>query len=584
MTAAIQVELPRSHGALSRVGIALWRNIGFIGCAAALAYSIAGAFDPPRLNWGDSGSDYNVMAAGRNFQRYGFLKLRLTPNLLDRSVWVKGDSTHIYTHYPQLPELANGAYRAVLGISRIEYFRLIALAFSFASFFFIYRLICIYWSRQTAQVALALWVSNPLWLQHADYLHNGPYGMFFGYGCIYFLARSLQEHESRAWLLASGAFLFLTYCSSYDYWIYAPLLLATITAAHFGGLFRRDTIRTLTTLAAFAVVAIVCKAATVAWALGGMHAFLNDLFRQGIEHAQADFLGDSYVAGVWPTLIGRVERYFSLLLIPLALAWCAMPWIRKRWAGRPSVTTLPQANPVVLLLAAIPFLCAFRELWVAQYYPFLMIVPFYAVGFAAAIVALIGIPRRSARAIGFIMLLAVSYSALDEDVRFKKAFFDPAAIRTLQAQLSAAPPGQRVYVNHVFDAAYRYYFDRNVFMLIPHESYRVESVIDFFSDPRRSPYPHPEGMLFVQDKHLKDEVFDKGYYTFRIFGHYGLWDAWANPPAYRRFLDSLVVDRDSALMAHVAKRAQKVYESDFYTLWRMNPVPRREAIAAHQPM
>jgi hypothetical protein len=571
MTAAIPLEIPRSPSAISRLGIALWRNIGFIAYAAVLAYSIVGAFDPPRLNWGDSGSDYNVMAAGRNFQRYGFLKLRLTPNLLDRSVWVKEDSTHIYTHYPQLPELANGVYRVVFGVSRIETFRLIALAFSFASFFFIYRLVDTYWSRQTAQIALALWVSNPLWIQHADYLHNGPYGMFFGYGCIYFLVRWLEHNDERRWLLASGVFLFLTYCSSYDYWIYAPLLLATAASMRFGGLFRRETIRVLSFLAAFAVVAIVAKATTVAWALGGIRPLINDVFRQGIEHTQADFLGESYMGGVWPTLIGRIERYFSLLLIPLAFAWGAVPWVQRRWKKHIAVS-LPRVNPIVVLLAAIPFLCVFRELWVAQYYPFLMIVPFYAVGFAAAVVTLVEAPLRSARAIGIVMLVAVSYSALDEQIRFKKAFFDPAAIRTLRAQLDSAPQGQRVYVNHVFDAAYRYYFDRNVFMLIPHESYRVESVIDFFSDPRRSPYPHPEGMLFVQDKHLKDEVFDKGYYTFRIFGHYGLWGAWANPPAYRRFLDSLVSDRDSMLMVHLARKATKIYESSFYTLWRVNPV------------
>jgi hypothetical protein len=120
-----------------------------------------------------------------------------------------------------------------------------------------------------------------------------------------------------------------------------------------------------------------------------------------------------------------------------------------------------------------------------------------------------------------------------------------------------------------------------VFMLIPHESYRVESIIDYFSDPTRSPYPHPEGMLFVQHKHLKDEAFDKGYYTFRIFGHYGLWAAWANPPAYRRFLDSLVTDRDSLLLVHVARKGTKVYESDFYSLWRMNPVTPRGPAAGH---
>lgn len=560
-----------SRGMARRALVAAWHNIGFLVYVLVLGYCVVGAFDPPRLNWGDSGSDYNVMASGRNFQRYGFIHLRLTPNLLDRSVWVKGDTVHIYTHYPQLPELANGMYRIAFGMSDIVQFRLVALVFSFAAFFFIYRLIFIFWSRQAAQVAIALWVSNPLWVQHADYLHNGPYAMFFGYGCVYFLVRSLHA-DSRKWLLLSGAFLFLTYCSSYDYWIYTPLLLAVATAAHFGGLFRRDVSRVLATLAVFAAAAIAGKVATAIWALGGVPRFIQDLRLQGVEHTTGDVIVASYESGLWTTLVGRVERYFSLLLIPLALFWSAMPWIRRRWSDRLPGLPLSRPNPIFLLLAAIPFLCIFRELWVGQYYPFLMIVPFYAVGFATVITALVESRQRSAQAIGAAILLALSYSTLDEHVRFKKAFFDRPAIQMLQSQLATAPRGQRVYVNHVFDAVYRYYFDRNVFTLIPHESYRVDAVMDYYSDPLRSPYPHPEGMLFVRHKHLADEVFDKGYYAINILGHYRLWDAWANPPAYRRFLDSLLTDRDSLLMMHVARRSTKVYESDFYSLWRLNPV------------
>jgi hypothetical protein len=35
-----------------------------------------------------------------------------------------------------------------------------------------------------------------------------------------------------------------------------------------------------------------------------------------------------------------------------------------------------------------------------------------------------------------------------------------------------------------------------------------------------------------------------------------------------------VTDRDSLLMMHVARKATKVYESDFYALWRVNPIAR----------
>ena len=107
-----------------------------------LGFCVVHAFDPPRLNWGDSGSDYNVMGSGRAFQKYGFLKLRLTPFLLDPSVMTTKDSqVFIYTHYPQLPDLMNGVLRVVFRMNDLVQFRFVALAFSFASLFFIYNLI-----------------------------------------------------------------------------------------------------------------------------------------------------------------------------------------------------------------------------------------------------------------------------------------------------------------------------------------------------------------------------------------------------------------------------------------------------------
>jgi hypothetical protein len=555
-----------------------WQHIGFVCVVVVLSYSLVGAFDPPRLNWGDSGSDYNVMSVGRNFQKYGFLEMRLTPSLLDRDLVTKDDSVTLYTHYPQLPDLANGVLRTAFGMSDVVQFRLVALAFSFGSLFFIYTLVGIYWSRLTAQLALGLWVTNPLWIQHADYLHNGPYGAFFGFGSVYFLVRSLRADHGRLFLAASGALLFLAYCSSYDYWIFTPLLLAMVTVAHFGGMIRRDVLRTLATLAGCALLAIACKVATNIWARGGIGPFLADLHVQAIEHSTGDVIRTGFADGIWPTLAGRVERHFSLLLFPLAVLWAVVPLIRTRLADTLPALGRSPANPALLLLAALPFLCAFPELWVAQYYPFLMVVPFYAVGFAALIVLLIESERRTAKAVGLAVLLAVSWNALDENLRFRKAFFERDAIRTLRVQLDTlAPPTQRILVNHVFDAAYRYYFNRTIFAMILDEPFRVDRHFARLSAPG-SAFSTPQGMLFVQHKHLTDELFDKGYYN--VLAHYRLWDAWANPPRYRRFLDSLISDRDSQLMAKVAQEGHKLYESDYYVLWRINPAPPATASPA----
>jgi hypothetical protein len=562
--------------------LALWRNVGFVCLVPAFLYCVAGAFDAPRLNWGDSGSDYNVMAAGQSFQKYGFVKLRLTTNLMDRAAWVQDDSVLMkYTHYPQLPELANGVYRKVFRLSTFVQFRLIAIAISFAAFFFVYRLISTYWSRQTAQVALALWVTNPLWLQHADYLHHGPYATLFGSASVYCLVRALRE-DNRRLLFASGFLLFLTYCSSYDYWIFTPVVLALVAVHHFKGVLRREVFRTLAILAPFAVVAIMAKIAVNVWGLGGIEPFLKDLHYQTLEHTTDEIVRNSFEDGVWTTLFGRMERYFSLLLVPLAIFWAVIWLARARWSDRMGIALRSVINPVPLLLAAIPFIAIFRELWVAQYYPFLTILPFYAIGFATLIVLLVESNPPVVRTAGIALLLGLAATSVDEHVRFKKAFFDPAAIRTLGAQIdSLSPRGQRVLTNHNFDSAYRYFFGRRIFAMLLTEPYRIDAQLDFLSDPVRSPFPSPERMLFVQHKHLTSEIYDKGYYN--VLEHYRLWDAWANPPRYRRFLDSLFADRDSQLTVHISRRADRIYESDYYVLWRLFPRDSIASLASVQP-
>src|SRR5439155_13705309 len=315
--------------------------------------------------------------------------------------------------------VVNGMLRTVFGMSDIVQFRFVALGFSFAALFFVYALLTTYWSRRTAQLALALWVINPIWLQHADYLHHEPYAAFFGFGSVFFLTRYLRDEQRRAFLVASGTFLFFTFLASYDYWFFAPLLLAMVAVGHYG--VRPAAVRVLSILASCAAAALICKWSTNAWALGGVGAFVHDLRYQLIERATNQAVKVRYAAGIWPTLYGRVERSFSLLLFPITAFWAALPFVRRRWANR--LPRLDHAvNPMLLLLAALPFLCIFTELWVGQYYPTLLVVPFYAVACAAVASLLLDSSRRLVKAAGATLVVALMVNSVDADVRFKKAF------------------------------------------------------------------------------------------------------------------------------------------------------------------
>lgn len=269
-------------------------HLGVLCAVAVFVYCAIHAFDPPRLNWGDPESDYGVLSAGRNFQHYGFLKLHLTPYLLDPAVMTTADRALVYTHYPQLPDLMNGVERTVFGFSELAQFRLVSLCFAFGALCFVYGLVSAYWSSRAAEATLALWAINPLWIQHADNLHHAPYAYFFGAGSLFFLARYLRGPHAgrRRDVAACGAFLFFAFMSSYDFWFFVPLLLAVVTFAHYGKVDARG-MRLLAGLACFAVAAVAFKWGTNAWALGGLDGWIADLRFQVTERSTGDAVNTS---------------------------------------------------------------------------------------------------------------------------------------------------------------------------------------------------------------------------------------------------------------------------------------------------
>ena len=551
----------------------LWAHIGFVCAGLALCYCLYKAFDPPRLNWGDSGSDYNVLTSGRNFDRYGFIALKFTPHLLPPDAMTRRyDAMYRYTHYPQLPDVMNGVLRRLFGLSTFPQFRLFALLLSFSALFFVYQLIQAYWSRQTAQVALGLWVLNPMWIQHADYLHHIPYGAFFGFGAAWALHRYLRQPGRGRWLLLAGSMLFMTVLSSYDWWFFGPALVTTIVVHHYRGLFRRDAFGLLVLLGAITIAAAALKFASNAWILG-WDGFVRDLTFQFRERATDDVTRTNFHEGIWRTLYGRVERFFTPLLFVVTAAWGVMPLLRKRMASR-GIVIPAVINPLALLACALPFYLLFVEIWVGQYYPAVQIIPFYAVGSAVAALLLIDSASRIARLAGAVMLGWMLASSIDENVSFPTAYFEPDAIATLAPQLdSVSPRDIEVMINHVFDAPYRYYFERRtmtaLFMPRGQEEQTLRYVADSTKEPDRST---GQGAILVQHKHVADELYDKGLY--HLLARRRAWTLWGNPRKYRDELREFVGGIDSLLIAGASRSGTKLYETDFYVVWRIYPPVR----------
>ena len=231
-------------------------------------------------------------------------------------------------------------------------------------------------------------------------------------------------------------------------------------------------------------------------------------------------------------------------------------------------------NPIVLLLIALPFLALFVEIWVGQYYPTVLVIPFYAVAGAVSAILLIESTSRLSRLAGAIMIGWMIANSVEENLSFPVAYFDPAAIATLGPQLdSVSPPDIEVLVNHVFDAPYRYYFERRTMTTVLMPRGAGEQILSYIADSTKDPNRSTgRGAILVQHKRVADELYDKGLY--HVLAKVRAWTLWGNPREYRDEIRRFVTSNDSLLVAAAARTGRKLYETDFYTVWRIDPPSR----------
>jgi hypothetical protein len=185
--------------------------------------------------------------------------------------------------------------------------------------------------------------------------------------------------------------------------------------------------------------------------------------------------------------------------------------------------------------------------------------------------------------VGFVLVAALAANSIAENVRFKKAFLPRSEIASLKKELDAVTvPGQRILVDHVFDAAYRYYFNHNTVALILNPPWHYAGALRYYADPKRPVVAPPSGAVFVQHKHLADQLYDKGFYY--VLGREGLWGPWGNPERYHDEIDGFIALRDSELVATVAGMGgQKIQETDAYVVWRIMPRPATDIADSPMP-
>ncbi|MCM8786797.1 MAG: hypothetical protein NC935_01945 [Candidatus Omnitrophica bacterium] len=173
------------------------------------------------LDHGDEFADANVLTAGKNFAKFGFIKCKFLPHFTQQLYTPKDP----YLHYPPLPEIINGFLQKVFKVRTLFVFRAISIFFSFLNFIFFYLFI----KKLTgltffATLAGIFFLVNPYFIFGMDSLHQMAFADFFR-TLILFCFVSLDKIESnkKKFLFFLWILFFIESLLTFEYIIYLVL-------------------------------------------------------------------------------------------------------------------------------------------------------------------------------------------------------------------------------------------------------------------------------------------------------------------------------------------------------------------------
>jgi hypothetical protein len=506
-----------------------WAILGLVG-----VYLLISAFEPLRMNWGDPWSDSNAMTSGGHFAREGFIKLQLTPRV---DVGPIGPDTLVYTHYPPLPDLVNGVLQKVSGGDHLTLFRIFALILSALSLYFMHSWLRRLWGGRVAKLSVVAMATSLLWLQYADTLHHIPLYTSTGFAILAGSARWLDE--KRPWQLACVCVAtFFCFLASYDYYFFVPILLLATIKWRGERIFSRRGLTLIVLFGMSGVLSIVVKNLLAIWAVG-VHEWYRDIIFQYFERA-SHVHAHPYKEGLGPVVFWRLWRFFSPLIYVCGLIQFIS--LIDRIRGR---ATDFQWQPLVVLLAGAPFVMIFSQLFVEQYHPTLLFLPFAAISLASVVASLWDRSKLLAAAM-FAFYLGWQGFQLR---LFKKTFLYEDDVVAVRNVLKNDHHGF-LMTNMLVDAPTRYYWGRYAFGLIAEPSVLHEYFEIYGAD---SP------MTLVQIKNTPKHAYDKGVYMY--FVGEKKWSWISRPDYYRNTWSKRFEGFDKDYDKMLANVGRVVYES-----------------------
>ncbi len=175
----------------------------------------------PDLDHGDEFSDANILSAGQNFAKFGFIRCRFLPAF---EMNLKAPAG-LYTHVPPLPDVLNGLWRMLFKTDSLVFFRAIALMVAFLNLLFWYLFVREFsGSVLFGFLAGLFYASNSMFLFCVDSLHQPSYvdmlrSLIF---LLFLLITVSPERKSRSlWLV--WALYFLSSLLSFEYLLYLAI-------------------------------------------------------------------------------------------------------------------------------------------------------------------------------------------------------------------------------------------------------------------------------------------------------------------------------------------------------------------------
>lgn len=177
----------------------------------------------PDLDHGDEFSDANVLNAGENFVKFGFIKCRFLP-MYEPNLDVP---QNLYTHYPPLSEIINGLLRIIFKTNSLTFFRGVALFFAFLNLIFWYLFIKRFSNSYIIGIlAFLFYLTNPLFILGMDSLHQLSYSDFLRSLILFIFMIMLNSHIKKKKVLffcSLWVLIMLESLVTFEYIIYLSL-------------------------------------------------------------------------------------------------------------------------------------------------------------------------------------------------------------------------------------------------------------------------------------------------------------------------------------------------------------------------